>query len=114
MPTHFATPGHLLRTTGSMSASNESCSRCAKAVASMTPVPKCFPMKNTMPGTRRPGMRRDIDGNVDAKRETKKMTTMSCSRASAHESASGSSACHRAERYKGVFPVSWRNIKGVS
>lgn len=66
MPTHFATPGHLLRTTGSMSASNESCSRCAKAVASMTPVPKCFPMKNTMPGTRRPGMRRDIDGNVDA------------------------------------------------
>ncbi len=43
---------HLSFTIGFNRALNESWSKCTKAVERMTPVPKCFPMKKRMLGTR--------------------------------------------------------------
>lgn len=65
MPTHFDTP-HRSVTAGLKRATYASCNRCPKAVEMMMPVPKCFPMKNTMPGTRTPGSFCDRTGKHDA------------------------------------------------
>ena len=43
---------HCLLTSGSCRALNASCRRCTNAVERMTPVPKCFPMKKRILGTR--------------------------------------------------------------
>lgn len=70
--THMISPVHLPRfpqrtlTSGFCKERNASSKRWIKAVARITPVPKCFPIKKTTAGMRNIGICLDIVGNDTA------------------------------------------------
>ena len=67
-PVHFPIFPYFISRTGLLSDLKASSRRCKNAVARMTPVPKCFPMKNKIGGMWRNGTCFDRVGNDTATR----------------------------------------------